>query len=156
MEYVASEYEWESIDRLNSDDDTEHETPEEWYDSYGWHLTTEHAGDVMLQAVEYDWLNDPEDDVVIELLLAENESLSYDEAETIVVKAREIRDAAESICELLVDCVAAYKRGDADEVERLLDEARDQESEYGDSPASSSLRSNLMADLPKEILAAMK
>jgi hypothetical protein len=156
MEMIASEYEWEQIDRLNADADTEHETAEEWYDSYGWHLTTENAGDAFLQAVEYDWLDDYDDDAVIARLLESDDQLNRDEAASMVTKAREIRECAESICDLLDEAVEAYQQGDADKVEELLDAAKSHESDHGDSPASDSLRSSLLASLDSEILDALR
>jgi hypothetical protein len=50
--------------RLAEDADLDHENARDWYDSYGWHLTTENEGDLTLDVVEYHWLNEPDQEVV--------------------------------------------------------------------------------------------
>jgi len=133
----------EAATRLSADADTDHEDARGWYDSYGWHLTTEDAGDVMLQAVRYDWLDD-EDDAVITRLRKADSDLSADEAESIVTAARSTREAAESICDLLDEAVEAYERGDLDGAKQALLSAYSQESDHGDTPATSVLAGNLL------------
>lgn len=130
---------------LTRDADTTHEDSRDWYDSYGWHLSTQDAGDVCLQAVEYDWLDDKEDVTAIRNLMRDDDGLTADEAEEIVQRAHEVREAGESICELLDEAVAAYDSGDLEPCRRALLAAYDQESEHGDAPAAQSLAGKLLA-----------
>lgn len=123
--------------------DTTHETAQDWYDSYGWHLSTE-DGDVVLQAVDYDWLD--EDDAAVSARLREDglDDLSGDEIASLIEHARTIRDAAQEIESLLEDAVSAYDAGDLDACRRALLDAESIESDHGDSPASSSLAAALL------------
>lgn len=147
---------WEPVALLNDGADTEHQEARDWYESYGWHLTTESAGDVTLQAVEYDWLDSSDDADVIARLLESDESLTADEAAEIVSRAREVRQAAESICSLLDDAVAAYEAVDGPAVVRCLKDAADAEWEHGDAPATQALSDALLtADLPRDVRAAL-
>jgi hypothetical protein len=125
--------------------DLTHEDAFDFYYSYGWHITTEYEGDVTLDAVEYDWL-DGTDAEAIAKLRETYDALTDDEAESIVAKAREVREAGEAIEGLLDEAVEAYQRGDMDAVVKALDEAAWVESEHGDSPAADSLRSQLLDD----------
>lgn len=138
---------------LRSDADTTHEDAREWYGSYGWHMTTENAGDVELQAVEYDWLDGTNADAVAKLL-ADDSDLTDDEAESIVEMARTVRDAAESIESMLNDAVTAYEAGDIDAVLAALESCRSSESDHGDSPASQSLRAALVEEWDRDALIA--
>jgi hypothetical protein len=131
--------------KLKVNADLTHEDAREWYDSYGWHLSTESGGDVTLQAVEYDWL-DRTDAAVIKKLLAQHDGLTEDEAEYIVDAARDIRNTAESVESLLVEAVEAYQRGDAVAVAEALDAAESVEESHGDSPAANSLREQLLCE----------
>lgn len=129
--------------------DTTHEDAREWYDSYGWHLTTEKAGDVLLQACEYDWLDEENDDEVADKMREWDSDLTRDEALSIAHKARSVRDDAEVVCGLLDEAVEAYNRADYDAVVAALDKAKSVESAHGDSPASNSLRAELViSDYP--------
>jgi hypothetical protein len=121
----------------------DHEDSREWYDNYGWHLTTEEAGDVCLQAVEYDWLDGTDEDAVCKLLDSDAD-LIRDEAEALVEMARTVRDAAESVCGLLDEAVAAYDRGDVRACRQALLDAWSAESDHGDSPAASALADALL------------
>lgn len=134
----------ESSNALVTDADTSHEDSRGWYDSYGWHFTTENAGDVCLQAVEYDWL-DGSDAAAVRKLRAADSDITSDEAEAIVERAREIREAAESICGLLDEAVEAYESGDLDRCRRALLAAYSEESDHGDAPAAQSLAGELLA-----------
>jgi hypothetical protein len=129
---------------LIDDADTSYEDAHDWYNAYGWHWSTEHHGDVSLQAVEYDWLDDDDDDAVIAKLMVEYPDLLEDEAASIVEKARDIRDTGIQIESLLSDAVEAYERGDEDAVIYALDRANEIENEHGDAPASLSLRHQLL------------
>ena len=65
--------------RLADDADTEFDSAEEQYASFGWHLTTEDAGDVELLSVCYE--NAAEDisrSSLVEILTEEQEGLSED------------------------------------------------------------------------------
>lgn len=129
--------------------DLDHEDARGWYDSYGWHLTTESAGDVTLQAVEYDWL-DETDDHAIDLLVAADGDLTRDEAESIVERARTVRDAAESVESRLKTAVTCYQAGDLAGVIEALKQAASIETDHGDSPATSSLRSALLEEIDED------
>ena len=131
--------------RLTRDADLTHEDARGWYDAYGWHITTEREGDVTIDAVEYDWL-DGTDAEAIAKLRETYDALTDDEAGSIVAKAREVREAGEEVEGLLDEAVEAYQCGDMDAVVEALDEAARVESEHGDSPATNSLRSQLLDD----------
>lgn len=139
----------ESANALGTDADTSHEDSRGWYESYGWHLTTENAGDVCLQAVEYDWL-DGSDAAAVRKLRASDSDLTSDDAEAIVERAREVRDAAESVCGLLDDAVQAYEARDLDRCRRALLDAYIAESDHGDAPATQSLAGELLATVEGE------
>lgn len=124
--------------------DTSHESAEDWYQSYGWHLSTEDAGDVCLQAVEYDWLDDDDDAAVAAKLEAEDGDLSADEALAIVKMARSVRESAEDICGSLDEAVEACRRGRLQQCRDALAYAYRRESEHGDTPASLGLAAKLL------------
>ena len=72
-----------------------HDSAEDMYDCYGAHISTEHDGDVCIQSVDYDWLDDDQD---AEALLAEcHPDMTADECETLVALARRIREAMDGI-----------------------------------------------------------
>lgn len=130
--------------KLKPNADLDHESAKDWYENYGWHITTEKEGDVTLDAVEYEWLDGTDDEVCAKLL--ETYDLTDSEAAAIVFMARKVREAAETVADLLDEAVAAYQRGDMDAVVEALDEAARVESEHGDSPATDDLRSQLLDD----------
>lgn len=135
--------------KLTIDADTSHEDARDWYSAYGWHLPTEHGGDVCHDAVEYDWLDD-DDDVVVKKLMASRAHLRRSEAEGIVSAARSIREAAEELEALLGDAVDAYEAGDVEACITALDAAEALESDHGDTPASSALRNELLVESEEE------
>lgn len=136
----------ESAVGLKSNANTRHEDARDWYGDYGWHLSTEHAGDVLLQAIEFDWL-DESDVEVGGKLLSDNDDLSEDEAIEIIRMARSVREMAENIDSLLDDAVDAYERGDLDETRKALLAAYAAESEAGDEPATKDLADRLLSDV---------
>lgn len=129
---------------LAADADTSRETAQDWYEAYGQHISTVDAGDVCIQAVDYDWLDDDDDSDVRDKLIESDNRLSSDEAEALVGMARSVREAAEEICGLLDDAVAAYDAGDYDACVEALDSAKMLEIGHGDCPASSGLRGKLI------------
>ena len=129
--------------------DLSHEDARSFFESYGWHISTQDEGDVTIDSVEYDWL-DGTDAQVIAKLRQTYGALTDDETECIIAKAREVREAAETVDGLLGEAVEAYQRGDMDAVVKALDEAARAECEHGDSPAANSLRSQLLADADAE------
>jgi len=131
--------------KLTDNADLDHEDARDWYYGYGWHIPTKREGDVTMWAVEYDWLDD-DDDKVIDKLRKKYKRLTYDEADAIVAKAREVRDTAEEVESLLDEAVEAYQRGDLDGVVEALDRAAEIEVQHGDSPAANSLRNQLLDD----------
>ena len=126
----------------------DHEMARDWYNCYGWHISTGRAGDVTLQAVEYDWL-DLRDDSGVARILCDSmpRQLSVDEAVQIVEMARSVREAGEVVEELLDEAVEAYGVGDLAAVIDALDRCESFESDFGDSPATQSLRSQLLAEI---------
>ncbi len=124
--------------------DTTHETAEDWWDGYGWHLSTEESGDITLQAVGYDLLDSPE--AAIAALQQKHPRLGEDEAEAIVEMAFKIKEAAEAIESLLKQAVEAYTSGDLVAVIQSLDKCRSLESQHGDSPATKSLQEQLLLE----------
>jgi len=129
---------------LTMDAKTDHEDARDWYDSYGWHLATERAGDITLDACAFDWLDDDEGVVAAQNLMREHEGLTADEADCIAQMAHTVRQAAESICGLLDEAVAAYEARDIERCRAALLAAYDQESEHGDSPAAQTLAGALL------------
>jgi hypothetical protein len=132
--------------RLAEDADLDHENARDWYDSYGWHLTTENEGDLTLDVVEYHWLNEPDQEVVNHIRETYYD-LTDEEVMSLIEKAREVRANAEAVEALLGEAVEAYGRGDVAAVIRALDEAERIESGHGDCPASRSLRGQLFAEI---------
>lgn len=130
---------------LRADADTDHEDARSWYESYGWHLSTEDAGDVTLQAVEYDWLDESDDLVVVKLMDSDSD-LTQDDAESIVDMARTVRESAESLEAILDEVVEKYEVGDEAGVMKLLRAAKSAESDAGDWPATNNLASSLLYD----------
>lgn len=130
--------------RLIADADLSHEDARGWYGSYGWHLSTEAAGDVTLDACEYDWLDDDEGVVAIRRLMAADSDLTADEAEIIAQRAAMIRAAAEAVEYELTEACRAYHAGDVAGVVAALDACRAIEMDHGDAPASEALRSQLI------------
>lgn len=125
--------------------DTHYESAEDWYRSYGAHISTEHAGDVTVQAVEYDWLDDDDEEVAAKVREADAD-ISEDEAESLVALARRVCEAADGVESLLAEAVDAYERGDLRAVIGLLDDASSAEREHGDDPATSDLAERLLTE----------
>jgi hypothetical protein len=96
---------------LAEDADLDHENARDWYDSYGWHLTTENEGDLTLDVVEYHWLNEPDQEVVNHIRETYYD-LTDEEVMSLIEKAREVRANAEAVEALLGEAVEAYGRGD--------------------------------------------
>lgn len=142
-EFTCEVEEWTG---LVEDADTSHETAQDWYEAYGQHLSTLNAGDVCIQDVDFDWLDDEDDSDVRDKLLESDDRLSSDEAEALVGMARSVREAAEEIIGLLDEAVEAYDAGDREACIKALDAAKTLEMEHGDCPASSSLRDALIVD----------
>lgn len=125
--------------------DMTHEDSRSWYDSYGWSLSTDNDGDVCLQVVEYDWLDD-DDATVIDRLQREHD-VTDEDASVVVTMARTVREAAEAICSLLDGAVYAYGARDVDETRRCLLAAYDLEMDHGDAPAAATLAGALLASV---------
>jgi DNA-binding phage protein len=141
-----------AITRLIPGAHPEIETAESWYDSYGWHLTTDREGDVELQAVDYDWL-DGTDDEAVDQLVERYPALRRREARAIVERAREVRETADAIEGMLSSAVEAYERGDLDGVLEALREATRLEGPHGASPATDALRAALVEEIDEDELA---
>lgn len=125
---------------------TSHETADEWYDAFGWHLSTERAGDVTLQAVAYADLATQTDDGIVAQLLAEDEDLTRDEAESIVAKAREVAASADEVDAALETAAEAYRAGDrSGTIGSLVEASRIEQRNGGDDPAAQALAEQLLA-----------
>lgn len=134
---------------LRAGADTRHESARDWYANYGAHVSTRAAGDVPVQAVAYDWL-DEDDHEVVRRLMDDGELLGA-EAYDLVRLARAVREAAEDVCGSLASAVEAYRRGDLASVLDWLDEASSTETDRGgDDPATSALASQLLVELPDD------
>ncbi len=125
---------------------TSHEDQRDWYDAYGWHLPTEREGDVELGAVAYTDLDEPDDDTLCERLRAKLTGLTADEASAIVARAREIREAADTICGLLDTAEERWDAGDITGCIEALTEARREELDHGDSPATDGMAAALFGE----------
>ena len=134
--------------RLSEDADSDHESAEDMYEAFGWHLTTEDAGDVCLQAVSYE----DADDIygLAEQLVDENDGLTQEEAELIAAKAVEVREYCDSVEMLLGTAESYYYASDTRRCINALDEAAALESDGGDSPAANTLRAKLIEALASE------
>lgn len=131
--------------RLARDADTEHQSAEDWYGCYGGHLSTSAAGDVVVQAVEYEWLEDPDDEAVgARLIESTDHRLTQSEAEGLVAMARSVRETADALAETLDDAVSAYSEGDYRSCLRALRASLANELPYGDWPATRELADNLL------------
>jgi len=126
--------------------DLDHQDARDFYDSYGWCLPTENAGDICHDAVEYDWLDDQDDEAVVAKLMAEDGHLEDYEAEEVVAKAREIREAGEAVESQLEAAVEAYEANDYAACLEALRWAGEAESPFGGTPASDELRGQLIAE----------
>lgn len=111
------------------------ESARDWYEAYGWSMSTAREGDVCLQAVDYDWLDESDEQAII--LLQDNYSeLGTSEARDIVSHARGIRETAESIEGLHDTAATQYEGGDLLGSISTLRDAERIESDHGDSPAT--------------------
>ncbi len=134
---------------LSAKAETAHQTPQEWYEAYGWHLSTESAGDVVLQAVDYDHADEDDYDYPNEAhaeLRGAHPGMTRDERDEVIARAAAIRAVADTVCGYLHDAVVAYEAGDVETCDRALYYASELESEHGDDPASSVLRKRLLCE----------
>jgi hypothetical protein len=129
--------------------DTSHETAQDWYGSYGDHISTESHGDLTLGTVHYDWLDD-DDSAIVERLQKSYKDLSEDEAEGLIALARGVREAAETVVSNLETAVEAYEAGDLERVIEALDASSSDERHYGDDPATQALRAQLLLESADE------
>ncbi len=120
---------------------------QDWYESYGWHLSTDRAGDVELGVVAYYELDHLDDDIV-DTLMDAMPDLRRSEAQTIVARARVVRKAMEGIASRLVAAIAAYLAGDDDLARELLADASRAESDHGDDPGTAAVRAILFEERP--------
>lgn len=125
--------------------DPEYKDAREWYADYGWHFSTQNVGHLLLQVVEYDWL-DQDDAEVVRLLMQEYDELLEDEAMAITHKAREVREAAEEIESLLQEAIEAHENGDLHSTIQALDISAATEMAHGDCPATRALRRLLLEE----------
>jgi hypothetical protein len=136
----------DSTVRLRPDADTSHEQAKDWYAAYGWHLST-NAGDISLQAVKYDWLDDDDDAAIVAKIIGEYGKLDENDAIVIVHQAASVREMAEEVEGLLADAVKAYQSGDLDATIEALDTASSRESDAGDDPATKELARRLLEEV---------
>jgi hypothetical protein len=135
--------------KLRQNADLTHEDTVDWYGGYARHIATKHDDCFPVQAIEYEWLNSPDEEVVAKLKEGYN-NLTDDDIEAILSTAREVRAGGDIIEEHLKEAVAAYQRCDLDGVIKALEEAKGMEAfchRYGgDSNAADSLRSQLLVE----------
>ena len=121
------------------------------YSCYGAYITagrdTEHEHDVTVQAVDYEWLDDPDDEAVADRVQGEVRHISREEAIDLVELAREIRVSMDEISERMDAAVTSYDEGDLEACVEALDEARIMECDHGDDPSTSCLASQLIEEV---------
>ena len=110
--------------------DLQHESSSDWYDSLGYHVSTD-EGDFCHPVCDIDLIEsyEPKDK-------AEKALLSY---------AKDAKLTAESVEESLNRAVFEYKNNNLIGVLEALKESSDLEREYGDDPATQRLMRNLLA-----------
>ena len=129
---------------LAQNSNVSHDSAEVMYDCYGAHISTDHDGDVCIQSVDYDWLDDDQD---AKALLAERRpDMTADECESLVSLARHIREAMEGIEDALERASCAAVDGDFAGCIEALQEARDLETDHGDDPSTSALAAQLLRE----------
>jgi hypothetical protein len=117
---------------------TNHQSAESWYGDYGAHVSTEGCGDVCVQAVDYEWLDDDKttDDYRSEALAE--------------LAAPSIGDFAK--CDdLPCDLADAVKRGDVEDLQSLIDyfRADDNDALPGLKDACEALADDIEECLPR-------
>lgn len=131
--------------QLRPEADPSHDSAEAMFDAYGWHLSTESAGDVCVQAVESKWLRDEwTDEQIVAALIEADGDLTRDEAEALCDKARRVWTDLVAIERCLERAVKAYDAGDLDGCVEALQEAGHTETEHGDDPSTSDLANRLL------------
>jgi hypothetical protein len=98
--------------------------------------------------VHYDWLEDDKD--IEERLMEKHPKLTSGEAEAIIKKAFMVRKFAREVERLLKCAVDAYESGDLEGVINALEDCDNYEGDFGDNPASRSLRSQLLVECEEE------
>lgn len=133
--------------KLRANADTNHETPEDWYGAYGDCVSTAEAGDVDIQKISPTWMLAYADD---RDLIAKHPKLpgrlTDAECEELVARARLAWDAACDMHLYREMAVYAYRRHDLDAVEDALETAAHAERQYGDDPATRTLKQQLLVD----------
>lgn len=131
---------------LIADADTNHEDARDGYDAFGYHVSTDGEG-VMLQEVEYDWLDDLDDDEIVDKLSMDHPEADRPALAHLVRMARSVRETAEEVEGLLDEAVEAYEAGDVDGVIDALDRCENVETRRGGAaPAALGLRSKLLRE----------
>lgn len=131
---------------LRPNANTCHDDGAEMYSCYGAHITTEKAGDICIQSVDYEWLDDDDDANVVAKLLESTTGLDEDEAFTLVEMARRIRTDMDGIESMLDEAVEAYETGDLEATIEALRNCSSNESEHGDNPSTSALIEQLLME----------
>lgn len=126
------------------DKSPQYESAEEWYENYGAHLDTESTGSVMIQSIDYDWLDEKDDATLLADHRDDLDMLTDDEALALISMARNVRAAADDVVSLLRDAAEACEKGDKDAVVEALLAASSLESEHGDDPATQYLADQLL------------
>ena len=134
--------------KLRENADTTHQDPEYWYAAYGAHISTESAGDVCIQEVDPQWLTDCPDDLplIAKWGAAMRAKMTGEECEQLVALARAAWDAATDLHYYRERAVDAYLEGDLEGVVDWLRIAAREERKYGDDPAASALRAQLLEE----------
>ena len=133
--------------KLRADANTTHETPEDWFAAYGDYVPTAAAGDVDIQKISPTWMLAYSDD---RDLIAKHPNLpghlTTAECAELVARARLAWNAACDMHCYREMAVYAYRRNDLDAVEDALETASHAERQFGDDPATRTLRAQLLMD----------
>ena len=159
---------------LRSNPNVSHDDGAEMYSCYGAHISTDDHGDIRVQAVDYEWMDDDidgdtwsaeaagggdadeinqarrrSDDYAVLSLHAEGK-LDWDTCEQLVDLARRIRGDMDQIDEVLERAAEAALAGNFEATIEALIEASGLETDHGDDPSTSALAAQLLAE--KEVL----
>ncbi len=118
---------------------------EDWYDSFGWHLSTQRHRDITLQAVSFEDAGVPAPaPEVTENLLGRYPGLSGAEVDRMIRRAGKIKTAALRIADDLVQAKIDHEDGNEESRDVHLDAAEALEKEVGgDCPATRAMRKEI-------------
>jgi hypothetical protein len=132
--------------QLQPSANTHYESAQDWYKSYGAHISTERGGDIEIQLIDYDDLDADDDTIIAGLYDPDASDVSRNEYAALVALARDVRSAADALDDLLSDAVDAYEQDNIEAVVSALLEANDVEKEHGDNTATRALAGQLLEE----------